>query len=101
MGDILSHSRLLALGMSTAIIGMVINILARMAAGGLPILGPILMVLILVVGHTFNLLVAIMGAFIHSTRLELVEFFPKFFEGGGKEFKPYKRESKYTLLTDS
>jgi len=98
MGDVLSHSRLLALGMSTAIIGMVINILASMAGAGLPGLGIIFMVLILIVGHTFNLLVAIMGAFIHSTRLELVEFFPKFFEGGGKEFKPYKRESKYTLL---
>jgi V/A-type H+-transporting ATPase subunit I len=100
MGDVLSYSRLLALGMSTAIIGMVINILAGMAGSGLPILGLIFMVLILIVGHMFNLLVAIMGAFIHSTRLELVEFFPKFFEGGGKEFKPYKRESKYTLMLE-
>jgi len=100
MGDVLSYSRLLALGMSTAIIGMVVNILAGMAGSSMPVVGALLMVAILVIGHTFNLLVSAMGAFIHSTRLELVEFFTKFFEGGGKEFKPYRRESKYTLVVN-
>lgn len=98
MGDILSYSRLLALGMSTTIIGSVINILAGMVKGGVPILGIVLMVVLLILGHVFNLVIGTLGAFVHSTRLQMVEFFSKFYEGGGREFKPFKREAEFTVI---
>ena len=97
MGDTLSYSRLLALGMSTTIIASVINILAGMVRG-VPVLGLLLMMALLIFGHLFNLLVGTLGAFVHSTRLQMVEFFSKFYEGGGREFRPYKREAEYTIL---
>ena len=97
MGDTLSYSRLLALGMSTTIIGSVINILAGMVKE-VPVLGILLMSALLIFGHIFNLLVGTLGAFVHSTRLQMVEFFSKFYEGGGREFRPYKREAEYTVL---
>ena len=98
MGDTLSYSRLLALGMSTTIIGSVINILAGMLKGGVPVLGILLMIALLIVGHLFNLIIGTLGAFVHSTRLQMVEFFSKFYEGGGREFRPYRREAEYTVL---
>ena len=97
MGDTLSYSRLLALGMSTTIIGSVINILAGMVKE-IPVLGILLMIALLIFGHIFNLLVGTLSAFVHSTRLQMVEFFSKFYEGGGREFRPYKREAEYTIL---
>jgi len=97
LGDTLSYSRLLALMMTTSIIGMVINIIAGMTKN-IPVLGYVFMFLILLVGHTFNLVVSTLGAFIHSTRLQLVEFFGKFYEGSGKEFKPFRHETKYVII---
>ncbi|MFH1684034.1 MAG: V-type ATP synthase subunit I, partial [Candidatus Margulisiibacteriota bacterium] len=98
MGDTLSYSRLLALGMSTTIIGSVINILAGMVKGGVPVLGFVLMIVLLIFGHLFNLIIGTLGAFVHSTRLQMVEFFSKFYEGGGREFQPYRRQAEYTIL---
>jgi V/A-type H+-transporting ATPase subunit I len=98
LGDTLSYSRLLALMMTTSIIGMVINILAGLTRGSVPILGYVFMVIILVVGHLFNLVVSVLGAFIHATRLQLVEFFGKFYSGGGKAFKPFQRQTKYVII---
>lgn len=98
MGDTLSYSRLLALGMSSAIIGAVINILAQMAGSGIPGFGFIVMLILLVIGHVFNLIISVLGAFVHSMRLQMVEFFSKFYEGGGKEFKPFKRSAEFTTI---
>jgi V/A-type H+-transporting ATPase subunit I len=98
MGDTLSYSRLLALGMSTSIIASVINILAGMVKNGIPVLGFLFMFLLLIFGHIFNLLISTLGAFVHSTRLQMVEFFSKFYEGGGREFKPFKRQAEYTII---
>ena len=97
MGDTLSYSRLLALGMSTTIIGSVINILAGMLRG-IPVLGILLMIVLLIFGHLFNLVIGTLSAFVHSTRLQMVEFFSKFYEGGGREFKPFKREAEFTII---
>jgi len=97
LGDTLSYSRLLALGMTSAIIGSVINILAGMVKE-VPFIGIGLMILMLSLGHIFNLVISSLGAFVHSLRLQLVEFFGKFYEGGGREFKPYKRIGEYTVL---
>lgn len=95
--DTLSYTRLLALGLSTSVIGMVVNTFAVMLKD-IPFVGWILMILLLVAGHIFNILLALLGCFIHSARLQYVEFFTKFFEGGGAPFRPFRRESKYTMI---
>lgn len=97
LGDTLSYSRLLALMMTTSIIGMVINIIAGMTRG-IPFIGYFLMIAILIFGHVFNLVVSTLGAFIHSARLQLVEFFGKFYGGGGRPFNPFRRETKYVII---
>ncbi len=98
ISDVLSYSRLLALGLATGIIAMVINLIARIAIDLVPYLGWLIAALILIGGHTFNLAINVLGAFIHSSRLQFVEFFPKFMEGGGKSFQPFQKESKYIII---
>lgn len=98
VSDILSYSRLLALGLATGIIAMAINIIAAMIGSMIPVVGVVLTVIVLVVGHLFNLGINVLGAYIHSGRLQFVEFFPKFIEGGGEIFNPIKREGKYIEL---
>ena len=98
LGDVLSYLRLLALGLATGVIAVVVNIIAFMV-GGIPYVGWLGAVIILVGGHTFNIAINALGAFVHTTRLQYVEFFPKFFEGGGVAFQPLRREGKYTLVT--
>lgn len=95
VSDTLSYSRLLALGLATGIIGFVVNLLAGMAADQVPFVGTIVAVGILLVGHTFNLAINALGAFIHAGRLQFVEFFPKFLEGGGLPYKPFGRVGRY------
>jgi V/A-type H+-transporting ATPase subunit I len=97
LGDVLSYTRLLALGLATGGIGMVINVVAGMAKG-IPLVGWPAMVIVLIGGHAFNLAVNALGGFVHSARLQYVEFYPKFFEGGGKPFTPFKKELKFTRL---
>lgn len=93
VGDLLSYARLFGLGIATTAIASVMNDLAGMVhqAGG-TIVGPILAVLVLVLGHTFNLLLSILGSTVHSARLHFVEAFKSFFQGGGIEYKPFKVE---------
>ncbi len=62
------------------------------------IAGPILAVVIGVVGHTINLLINALGAYVHTSRLQYVEFFNKFYEGGGVPFVPFKYKTKYTSI---
>ena len=100
MSDILSYSRILALGLATAIIGLAVNIVADLV-GGLPYIGWLLMIVVFIGGHIFNLLINALGSFIHSGRLQFVEFFTKFMEGGGKQFKPFSKKSKYIFLKSS
>ncbi|MBE3093347.1 MAG: V-type ATP synthase subunit I, partial [Chloroflexi bacterium] len=85
--DILSYSRLFALGLSTAVLAVVVNTFV-MLFKDIPIIGIIIAVLVFIIGHLFNMVISGMGAFIHSTRLQYVEFFTKFYEGGGVPFKP-------------
>ncbi len=96
-GDILSYSRLLALGLSGAAVGMVINLLVNMV---LPIkyFGWILAILIFVLGHGFSVAVNLLGAFVHTLRLQFVEFFGKFYEAGGREFSPLSIKSKFSKI---
>lgn len=97
--DVLSYSRLLALGLATGIIAMVINMIAGLAIEMIPYAGYVLAVIILIGGHMFNLAINVLGAYIHSGRLQFVEFFPKFMEGGGTRFKPFLKESTYVKIT--
>ncbi len=95
ISDVLSYSRLVALGLATAVIALIVNQIAFLLGGMVPYVGWILTVLVLIGGHIFNLVINALGAFIHSGRLQFVEFFPKFLEGGGKRFNPIKPELKY------
>lgn len=97
--DILSYSRLLALGLATGVIGTVVNKIALLTTG-IPVLGYVFMLLIMVGGHLFNLAINALGAFVHTSRLQFVEFFPKFFEGGGKTFSPFRWEGKYSIYRE-
>ncbi len=92
--DILSYSRLFALGLSTAVLAVVVNNFV-MLFKDIPFVGFILAALVFIIGHFFNMLISGMGAFIHSTRLQYVEYFTKFYEGGGTPFKPFKIITKY------
>ena len=93
LGDVLSYARLLALGLATSGIAMTVNILSSMVEG-VPIIGIVLAALVFVIGHIFNWGMNGLGGFVHGIRLHYVEFFNKFYEGGGSEYRPYsiKRE---------
>lgn len=98
MSDVLSYSRLLALGLATTIIGLAVNVIVDLAAS-IPYIGWLLAAVIFIGGHAFNLIINSLGSFIHSGRLQFVEFFSKFMEGGGKEFRPLQKNSKYVYVT--
>jgi len=98
--DILSYSRLLALGLATTALAFAVNLIAEIVSGSVPYLGPILGFIVLLVGHLFTLAVNTLGAFIHSARLQFVEFFGKFIEGTGKEFSPLSRTEKFVTIQD-
>ena len=97
VSDILSYCRLFGLGLATGVIGMVFNTIATMLMGS-PI-GFIFAVAILVAGHSFNLGINVLGAFVHSCRLQYIEFYSRFYEGGGRAFCPYTYQTKYTVVT--
>ena len=93
LGDVLSYSRLFALGLATGVIGTVINGMSLMLRGSF--IGNIFMIVFLVFGHTFNIAINVLGAYVHSSRLQYVEFFGKFFDGDGTPYKPFKINTKY------
>lgn len=97
LGDVLSYSRLLALGLATSAVGVIINMLAGLA-GDVPYIGWILAVLLIVGGHTFSIAVNLLGAFVHSLRLQYVEFFSKFYTGGGKIFSPLSYNTNFVTI---
>lgn len=94
LSDVLSYSRLLALGLAGGVIAVAINTMGRMLASAGAI-GLVVMVLLLVGGHIFNLIISALGAFVHTSRLQYIEYFGKFFEGGGKAFTPFQIKTQY------
>lgn len=98
LSDILSYSRLLALGLATGVIAQVVNSMASMMGDG--ITGVIFFILIFIVGHTLNLAINLLGAYVHTNRLQYVEFFGKFYEGGGRPFAPFKQNTKYVRIKE-
>lgn len=97
IGDILSYVRLMALGMVTAGLAVAINQFGVMASH-VKYVGPVLALLVLLGGHGFNMGISALGAFVHTLRLQYVEFFPKFFQGGGRLFEPFAKQYKHVYI---
>ncbi|HNZ82654.1 MAG TPA: V-type ATP synthase subunit I [Sedimentibacter sp.] len=97
LGDVLSYSRLLALGLATGVISSVLSLIGSMGSG---ITGAIMYVLVFVFGHTLNFAINGLGSFVHSARLQYVEFFGKFYEGGGDAFAPFTKKTKYIKIKE-
>ena len=98
LSDILSYSRLLALGLATGVIASVFNQMGSMAGGG--VAGAIVFILVFLIGHTLNIGINVLGAYVHTNRLQYVEFFGKFFEGGGRKFNPFSAKTKYYKIRE-
>ncbi|MCI8320646.1 MAG: V-type ATP synthase subunit I [Dorea sp.] len=98
LSDVLSYSRLLALGLATGVIASVVNQMGSMFGKG--IVGIIGFLIVFIVGHTLNLAINLLGAYVHTNRLQFVEFFGKFYEGGGKPFEPFKSDTKYVDIKE-
>ena len=99
LSDLLSYSRLLALGLATSVISSVFNQMGSMVAGT-PVIGVIFFALIFLVGHVLNLAINALGAYVHANRLQYVEFFGKFYNGGGRKFTPFATNTKYIKIQD-
>jgi len=92
-GDLLSYIRLFALGLSSAILGFVINDIAMQILGASKIFGPVFFVIFLLLGHTLNILISSLGSFVHPMRLTFVEFYKNAgFKGGGEGYKPFSKQ---------
>lgn len=91
LSDVLSYSRLLALGLATGVIASVINTMCAMVGQG--VIAMILFIVICIPCHVLNMAINLLGAYVHTNRLQYVEFFGKFFEGGGKPFRPFSAAS--------
>ncbi|HJH48683.1 V-type ATP synthase subunit I [Merdimonas faecis] len=98
LSDVLSYSRLLALGLATGVIASVVNQMGSMLGGG--IVGAIGFAIIFVIGHAMNLSINLLGAYVHTNRLQFVEFFGKFYEGGGRPFEPFETDTKYVDIKE-
>ncbi len=90
-GDVMSYARIFGLGLSSGIIAQVVNIIAMTVKDAAPVVGWIGALLILVGGHVFNFAMAVIGSVVHPARLQFLEFFGKFFEGGGQAYSPFQR----------
>lgn len=95
-GDILSYLRLFALGLSSAMLASTFNDLAGSAIDGVPVVGIVIAVIILIAGHSISFVLGIMGGMVHGLRLSLLEFFGWSLKDEGQQFKPFM--SKELLL---
>ena len=100
LSDVLSYSRLLALGLATGVIASVVNMLCAMIAGIGGLIGVILFVVVFLLGHLMNMAINLLGAYVHTNRLQFVEFFGKFYDAGGKAFAPFGANFKYIEIRE-
>ncbi len=94
LGDVLSYSRLLALGLVGGAVAMIINLMSTLC-GGTAFVGWLLAIAIFFGGHVFSMVINILGAFVHPLRLQYVEFFGKFYSSGGTAFNPFRYRTEY------
>jgi len=90
VGNVMSYARIFGLGLSSGIIAMVVNTIAMTIAESIPVAGWPLAILVLLGGHTFNFVMAIIGSVVHPARLQFLEFFGEFFDGGGRAYEPFR-----------
>lgn len=103
LADTLSFSRIFALGITGGLLGMAINTMLFPKGpinSFLALLAAVVAVLVLFLGHLVNLAINVLGAYVHTSRLQYLEFFTKFFESGGRPFRPFKEENKYIYLVE-
>ena len=98
ISDLLSYTRLLALGLTTGVMAQVFNMLATMM--GRSVAGFIALVIIFIIGHLINIGLNALGSYVHTMRLQYVEMFSKFYEGGGKEFEPFSLNGNYIKIQE-
>lgn len=102
VSDVLSYARLFGLGLSGSVVALVVNQICQVVIGFFPTnlaaIGYIICVPIFLVGHVFNIAISTLGAYVHNCRLQYIEFYGKFYEGGGHAFMPYGTNTKYTYL---
>lgn len=98
ISDALSYCRLMALGLATGCIANVVNMLGSMFGGSF--FGAVLFILISIFGHSLNFAMNMLGAYVHTNRLQYVEFFSKFYEGGGRKFEPFRMNTKYCHFSE-
>jgi len=98
VSDILSYCRIFGMGLATTVIAMVFNTIAGLLMGGA--VGYVFGIVILTVGHVFNIAINALGAFVHTARLQYIEFFNKFYEGDGHAFMPLGIRTKHHRLED-
>ncbi len=99
ISDLLSYSRLLALGLTTGVMAQVFNMLSTLL--GTSVFGIVYMVVIFLVGHAITIGLNALGSYVHTMRLQYVEMFSKFYEGGGVQFKPFSLNSKNFKIKNS
>ena len=92
--DILSYSRILALALSGSVLAQVMNILGTM--GSSPVAVVVGMIFVFIIGHTINLALSTLGSFVHTSRLQYIEFFGKFYEDGGRPYAPATPSERYS-----
>ena len=95
--DLMSYTRIFGLGLASGVIGMVFNEIASVISGMMPLkfMGVIVTIIICIIGHTFNISINALGAYVHNSRLQFVEFFGKFYTGGGELFMPLGSQMQY------
>ncbi len=97
LSDILSYTRILALVLATSVIAMVVNLLGFMSGPTVP--GILVFIIVAIAGHALNLALSALSAYVHTSRLHYVEYFGKFYEGGGRVWKPLRQKTRYTQIT--
>ncbi len=100
LGDVMSYARLAGVGLATYYLAYCFNLIARLLYGMMPagivqlIVGTLIFILVLLLGHVLNLALSAITCFVHSLRLCFVEFLFKFFEGGGRAYSPFRLKAR-------